>query len=98
MTQHVPVVANVDNLICPASFNLGTHKPVLAASVPEGDDKPYNILASIAVWMHWSSTRLTCCHTSHSKWITSNAACKCSTLASPPSHSRAPQAQAWTRG
>lgn len=41
MTQHVPVVENVGNLICPASFKLGTHKSVLAASVPEGDDKPY---------------------------------------------------------
>ncbi len=41
MTQHVPVVENVGNLICPASFKLGAHKSVLAASVPEGDDKPY---------------------------------------------------------
>ncbi len=29
------------NLICPANFRLGTHKNVLIASVPEGDDKPY---------------------------------------------------------
>jgi hydrogenase nickel incorporation protein HypB len=35
------VVENVGNLICPASFQLGTHKSVLIASVPEGDDKPY---------------------------------------------------------
>lgn len=35
------VVENVGNLICPASFALGTHKSVLIASVPEGDDKPY---------------------------------------------------------
>jgi hydrogenase nickel incorporation protein HypB len=28
-------------LICPASFALGTHVSVLIASVPEGDDKPY---------------------------------------------------------
>lgn len=35
------VVENVGNLICPASFNLGTHANVLIASVPEGDDKPY---------------------------------------------------------
>lgn len=35
------IVENVGNLICPASFKLGTHKNVLIASVPEGDDKPY---------------------------------------------------------
>lgn len=35
------IVENVGNLICPASFALGTHKSVLVASVPEGDDKPY---------------------------------------------------------
>ncbi len=35
------IVENVGNLICPASFKLGTHKTVLIASVPEGDDKPY---------------------------------------------------------
>lgn len=35
------IVENVGNLICPASFRLGTHKSVLIASVPEGDDKPY---------------------------------------------------------
>jgi hydrogenase nickel incorporation protein HypB len=35
------IVENVGNLICPASFQLGTHKSVLVASVPEGDDKPY---------------------------------------------------------
>jgi hydrogenase nickel incorporation protein HypB len=35
------IVENVGNLICPASFTLGTHKSVLIASVPEGDDKPY---------------------------------------------------------
>lgn len=35
------IVENVGNLICPASFHLGTHKNVLIASVPEGDDKPY---------------------------------------------------------
>jgi len=34
-------VENVGNLICPASFQLGTHKSVLIASIPEGDDKPY---------------------------------------------------------
>lgn len=35
------IVENVGNLICPASFQLGVHKSVLIASVPEGDDKPY---------------------------------------------------------
>jgi hydrogenase nickel incorporation protein HypB len=35
------VVENVGNLVCPSSFALGTHKSVLIASVPEGDDKPY---------------------------------------------------------
>ena len=38
---NVVIVENVGNLICPASFQLGTHKSVLIASVPEGDDKPY---------------------------------------------------------
>jgi hydrogenase nickel incorporation protein HypB len=37
----VLIVENVGNLICPASFQLGTHKNVLIASIPEGDDKPY---------------------------------------------------------
>ncbi len=35
------IVENVGNLICPASFQLGTHKSILIASIPEGDDKPY---------------------------------------------------------
>ncbi|MCK5641993.1 MAG: hydrogenase nickel incorporation protein HypB, partial [Gammaproteobacteria bacterium] len=35
------LVENVGNLICPASFQLGTHKNLLIASIPEGDDKPY---------------------------------------------------------
>jgi hydrogenase nickel incorporation protein HypB len=35
------IVENVGNLICPASFTLGTHFNVVVASVPEGDDKPY---------------------------------------------------------
>lgn len=34
-------VENVGNLICPSGWALGTHKNVLIASVPEGDDKPY---------------------------------------------------------
>ena len=35
------IVENVGNLVCPANFKLCTHKTVLVASVPEGDDKPY---------------------------------------------------------
>jgi hydrogenase nickel incorporation protein HypB len=35
------IIENVGNLICPASFALGTHLNVLVASIPEGDDKPY---------------------------------------------------------
>ena len=35
------IVENVGNLVCPADFKLGTHKNVLVASIPEGDDKPY---------------------------------------------------------
>lgn len=35
------IVENVGNLVCPASFQLGTHHSILIASVPEGDDKPY---------------------------------------------------------
>jgi hydrogenase nickel incorporation protein HypB len=37
----VLIIENVGNLVCPASFQLGTHKSVLIASIPEGDDKPY---------------------------------------------------------
>jgi hydrogenase nickel incorporation protein HypB len=40
-TLDLLIVENVGNLICPASFMLGTHKNVLVASIPEGDDKPY---------------------------------------------------------
>jgi hydrogenase nickel incorporation protein HypB len=35
------IVENVGNLVCPATFDLGTHRNMLIASVPEGDDKPY---------------------------------------------------------
>ena len=35
------IIENVGNLICPVDFNLGEHKKVLIASVPEGDDKPF---------------------------------------------------------
>ena len=37
----VIIIENVGNLVCPASFQLGTHKSILIASIPEGDDKPY---------------------------------------------------------
>ena len=40
-TMNLVLVENVGNLICPASFKLGTHKNILIASIPEGDDKPY---------------------------------------------------------
>ncbi len=40
------LVENVGNLVCPASFQLGTHKSVLIASTPEGDDKPYKYPAT----------------------------------------------------
>ncbi len=35
------LVENVGNLICPASFKLGTDKNLLISSIPEGADKPY---------------------------------------------------------
>ncbi len=35
------IIENVGNLVCPANWQLGTHKNVLIASIPEGDDKPY---------------------------------------------------------
>jgi hydrogenase nickel incorporation protein HypB len=34
------IIENVGNLICPADFNLGEGKKVVALSVTEGDDKP----------------------------------------------------------
>lgn len=40
-TVDLLIVENVGNLICPANFQLGTHRSVLIASIPEGDDKPY---------------------------------------------------------
>jgi hydrogenase nickel incorporation protein HypB len=40
-TLDLLIVENVGNLVCPASFRLGTHHSVLIASVPEGDDKPF---------------------------------------------------------
>jgi len=35
------IIENVGNLVCPAEFDLGEHKRVVLASMPEGDDKPY---------------------------------------------------------
>jgi len=35
------IIENVGNLVCPASFKLGTDADILIASVPEGDDKPF---------------------------------------------------------
>ncbi len=35
------IVENVGNLVCPAAWDIGTHRNVLIASIPEGDDKPY---------------------------------------------------------
>ncbi len=36
----VVFVENVGNLVCPASYDIGTHLNVVLLSVPEGDDKP----------------------------------------------------------
>jgi len=33
-------IENVGNLVCPASYDIGTHLNVVLLSVPEGDDKP----------------------------------------------------------
>lgn len=41
MRDAVIFIENVGNLICPAEFDLGENYRLLAASVPEGDDKPY---------------------------------------------------------
>ncbi|MBN1966174.1 MAG: hydrogenase nickel incorporation protein HypB [Anaerolineae bacterium] len=35
------IIENVGNLICPMAFDLGVHRRVVIASVPEGSDKPY---------------------------------------------------------
>jgi hydrogenase nickel incorporation protein HypB len=40
------IVENVGNLVCPVDFALGTHRNILIASVPEGDDKPFKYPAS----------------------------------------------------
>lgn len=41
MKDGILFIENVGNLICPAEFDLGESVRLLAASVPEGDDKPY---------------------------------------------------------
>lgn len=41
MTNGILFIENVGNLICPVEFDLGESVKLLAASVPEGDDKPY---------------------------------------------------------
>jgi hydrogenase nickel incorporation protein HypB len=41
MKDAVVFIENVGNLICPAEFDLGENLKLLAASVPEGDDKPF---------------------------------------------------------
>jgi len=41
MRDAIVFIENVGNLICPAEFDLGESVRLLAASVPEGDDKPY---------------------------------------------------------
>ena len=34
------ILENIGNLVCPAEFDVGSHKKVMLTSVPEGDDKP----------------------------------------------------------
>lgn len=41
LADAVVFIENVGNLICPAEFDLGEEYRLLAASVPEGDDKPF---------------------------------------------------------
>ncbi len=41
LNNAVVFIENVGNLICPAEFDLGESIRLLAASVPEGDDKPF---------------------------------------------------------
>lgn len=37
--ESVLFIENVGNLVCPASYDLGTHRNIVILSVPEGDDK-----------------------------------------------------------
>jgi hydrogenase nickel incorporation protein HypB len=34
------ILENIGNLVCPAEFDVGSHKKIMLTSVPEGDDKP----------------------------------------------------------
>ncbi|MGZ9899413.1 hydrogenase nickel incorporation protein HypB [Shewanella gaetbuli] len=38
-TLDICFVENVGNLVCPASYDVGTHKNIVLLSIPEGDDK-----------------------------------------------------------
>jgi hydrogenase nickel incorporation protein HypB len=40
LDNHLLLIENVGNLVCPALFDLGEHKKVVLLSVTEGDDKP----------------------------------------------------------
>ncbi len=44
------IIENVGNLVCPATFDIGTHKNIVILSVPEGDDKikKYPVMFNIA--------------------------------------------------
>lgn len=44
MKNGIIFIENVGNLICPAEFDLGEAVRLLAASVPEGDDKPFKYI------------------------------------------------------
>ena len=44
------ILENIGNLVCPAEFDVGSHKNIMLLSVPEGDDKPlkYPLMFSIS--------------------------------------------------
>ena len=54
----VVFIENVGNLICPAEFDLGESVRLLAASVPEGDDKP---LKYVPMFSYVDAVALTKC-------------------------------------
>lgn len=58
LTNSILFIENVGNLICPAEFNLGENLRLLAASVPEGDDKPFKY---ITMFSHIDVVALTKC-------------------------------------
>ena len=43
------ILENIGNLVCPAEFDVDSHKSVMLTSVPEGDDKPlkYPLMFSV---------------------------------------------------